>query len=499
MKKLLLLLLISLETLSQTTVSGPYFSNTIWNVSDSPYNIVGDVQIPNGVSLTIESGVVINFEANFEILIKGSLIANGTNSSPIIFNSSNAESDFVKSMIIFKDTNLSESQLSYLEFNGPKKALQLANESEHNQDAIKNSGMLTISNTIFKDTQISSDGYDTNASLRIENSSFESTKIIGTYPLSEQIFLENCQINNSNIISDSYNYGIIINACNVENTDFKMGCCNANFQFTNSNIINSTIIEGGGSPVNGLVKLDQCEFNGTTINLPNARVESYSSVFHFESEITGLIFGNGSIQCSQFSGNNMGTSIKITGYSGYNIGNSVNISNSTIKDNEIGIDVENSNTVTLSSSNIFNNSLYNIRNKSSKNILATNNWWGSINNELIKNKIFDFYNDINFGVVDFSNYSNSLIDILESCPLLVLNIPKLNETEIFPYPNPTTSIVSLQGGKEYNIEVYDMAGNKVMALTGNTIDMSHLSSATYIVKALDKVKNEEVSYKVVKN
>ena len=67
------------------------------------------------------------------------------------------------------------------------------------------------------------------------------------------------------------------------------------------------------------------------------------------------------------------------------------------------------------------------------------------------------------------------------------------------YPNPTTSIVTLKGGKQYDIEVYDMAGNKVMALTGNTIDMSHLSSATYIVKALDKVENEEVSYKVVKN
>ena len=38
-----------------------------------------------------------------------------------------------------------------------------------------------------------------------------------------------------------------------------------------------------------------------------------------------------------------------------------------------------------------------------------------------------------------------------------------------------------------------------MALTGNTIDMLYLSSATYIVKALDKVENEEVSYKVVKN
>ena len=67
------------------------------------------------------------------------------------------------------------------------------------------------------------------------------------------------------------------------------------------------------------------------------------------------------------------------------------------------------------------------------------------------------------------------------------------------YPNPTSSLLALNSDKEYDIEVYDMAGNKVMVLKGNTIDMSHLSSATYIVKALDKVENEEVSYKVVKN
>ena len=67
------------------------------------------------------------------------------------------------------------------------------------------------------------------------------------------------------------------------------------------------------------------------------------------------------------------------------------------------------------------------------------------------------------------------------------------------YPNPTTSIVTPQGDKEYDIEVYTLQGKKVMALTGNTVDMSHLSAATYIVKALDKVENEEVSYTVVKN
>ena len=80
---------------------------------------------------------------------------------------------------------------------------------------------------------------------------------------------------------------------------------------------------------------------------------------------------------------------------------------------------------------------------------------------------------------------------------LAYNVP--NQTTPTLYPNPTSSLLALNSDKDYDIEVYDMAGNKVMALTGNTIDMSHLSSATYIVKALDKVKNEEVSYKVVKN
>jgi len=80
---------------------------------------------------------------------------------------------------------------------------------------------------------------------------------------------------------------------------------------------------------------------------------------------------------------------------------------------------------------------------------------------------------------------------------LAYNVP--DQTTPTLYPNPTSSLLALNSDKEYDIEVYDMAGNKVMALTGNTIDMSHLSSATYIVKALDKVQNEEVSYKVVKN
>jgi flagellar hook assembly protein FlgD len=66
------------------------------------------------------------------------------------------------------------------------------------------------------------------------------------------------------------------------------------------------------------------------------------------------------------------------------------------------------------------------------------------------------------------------------------------------YPNPTTSILTIKGSTEYNIKVYDIAGRTVMTHTGNTIDMSNLSPATYIIKAVDNSNNEEFTYRVIK-
>ena len=67
------------------------------------------------------------------------------------------------------------------------------------------------------------------------------------------------------------------------------------------------------------------------------------------------------------------------------------------------------------------------------------------------------------------------------------------------FPNPTTSKIALNSDKDYEIEIFDMTGNKVMETIGNTIDLSVLSSAMYIVKTLDKMTKETNSYKVVKN
>ena len=115
---------------------------------------------------------------------------------------------------------------------------------------------------------------------------------------------------------------------------------------------------------------------------------------------------------------------------------------------------------------------------------------------------FNLFNYITFrtGAAILTSLFFSLIFgeiIINSYTLSTQDISPINIG--LPYPNPTTSIVALNSSKDYNIEIFDMAGNKVMETSGNTIDMSVLSSAMYIVKAFDKATKETESYKVVKN
>ena len=77
-----------------------------------------------------------------------------------------------------------------------------------------------------------------------------------------------------------------------------------------------------------------------------------------------------------------------------------------------------------------------------------------------------------------------------------VEIPLNQDIKLFP--NPTDSKLALNSNKDYELEVYDLSGRKLMQVTGNTLDMSVLSNATYVVKAFDKETKETNSYKVVK-
>jgi surface protein len=139
---------------------------------------------------------------------------------------------------------------------------------------------------------------------------------------------------------------------------------------------------------------------------------------------------------------------------------------------------------------------------------------GSWDTSNVTNMSYMFYNALAFNQ-DISNWcvanitleptefstnsalSQSYKPVWGTCP--TASVDDQNQLFISIYPNPTTSILNIDGGKDYQIKVYDLLGNKVLETQGNSVNMEHLSTATYIVKATDKSNNEELTYKVVKN
>lgn len=86
----ILLLLISFSANAQTNISGYILSNTTWTLAGSPYMVTGNTLVSNGVTLTIEPGVVVKFDDSTAIQIDGELIAIGTPQNRITFTSMQA-------------------------------------------------------------------------------------------------------------------------------------------------------------------------------------------------------------------------------------------------------------------------------------------------------------------------------------------------------------------------------------------------------------------------
>jgi len=78
------------EATAGTNVGGVINTNTTWTLNNSPYVITDTVQIPSGITLTIEPGVAIKHNIDYTknlFTVKGSIIANGTSGKPIKFDS----------------------------------------------------------------------------------------------------------------------------------------------------------------------------------------------------------------------------------------------------------------------------------------------------------------------------------------------------------------------------------------------------------------------------
>jgi len=78
------LLVMPAPVAASTTVPGGDVSGT-WTASGSPYLIEGDLTVPSGETLTVEAGVEVVFQSWYKLTVHGTLLAEGTESAPILF------------------------------------------------------------------------------------------------------------------------------------------------------------------------------------------------------------------------------------------------------------------------------------------------------------------------------------------------------------------------------------------------------------------------------
>jgi len=312
MKKILLLCFSVMVSLSiaraQNNIdfNGDIKTDVTWDSSIDTVNIIGNVSIDTIGSLTIESGVVIEFQGAYNIDVEGSIVATGTESAPVIFTVSDTSGyynyshegwlgiDFVNT-----DENAVPSTFDYCEF-----YFGNANERDYwNYHGgvifIEFFNKVEIKNSLFKYNNTSGNGgaiHVKDADILVENSIFE--------------------------YNESGDAGGAINVSG------EAGTCTANL--FNNTFENNTSLAGGGIRVRG---------GGNSSIRENSF--QFNKAFDTSSECGGggiLITGDAdsTIIKNNFFANNKasdGGAVKIAGYSSPILINNI-IVNNTVSEYE---------------------------------------------------------------------------------------------------------------------------------------------------------------------
>ena len=103
------------------------------------------------------------------------------------------------------------------------------------------------------------------------------------------------------------------------------------------------------------------------------------------------------------------------------IASSLTITNSTIKnfDTAMQVAAEGLNKITITKNNFIGNSLYNVKNQGIYDINAAGNYWGTNNVGVILNKIYDYWDNINYGDVLYTNYASNPLPAEAGCPAYI--------------------------------------------------------------------------------
>ena len=108
-------ILFSITLYSQTPVP-PGDISGIWTLEESPYLLSGDNTVPDGMTLTIEPGVVVEWRDSKTMFIQGQILAEGTESDSIIFTAADTADGFNSIRFIDTPSGNDTSRFAYCTF-----------------------------------------------------------------------------------------------------------------------------------------------------------------------------------------------------------------------------------------------------------------------------------------------------------------------------------------------------------------------------------------------
>ena len=129
-----------------------------WTVAGSPYTICENIGIPANSTVNIQPGVVLNFNADKQVVVSGTMRVQGQAGQPVVFNASAVYPPIV-------DVNGGTLDALFAEF--------------HGQLRVENASTVTLTNNHFVGSQgllwVQELPTGTRPYLRIENSTFDSS------------------------------------------------------------------------------------------------------------------------------------------------------------------------------------------------------------------------------------------------------------------------------------------------------------------------------------
>jgi hypothetical protein len=445
---------------SQTQVSGGIYQNTTWSAAASPYLVTGSIVVFPGKSLTIEPGVelIIDNVSSSEIYIeaRGIIDLIGTETNPIVIHT------------LYDTTNVGWQGFKCISSQGG----QINADRFHIANAV---------NPFFYETPQNTIAYN--------NCRFSYCQQAVT--VSENVTLSKCDfINNGNAAYGWANFNI--DNCTFDGNASAVNAYTTNLSITNSTFSNNQTAIQFSSIVFGAMDIHDCNFTGNDIAVSNLNNGDLFNCY-FSNNGTAILFAyEAEIYDNLFESNGLALDAAF----------STSAYNNQITNNTVGVRISG-----LSASSevpaIVNNQLcynlnYNIENGTNVNVSLLSNCFCGLDSSSIELSIYDGYDDITRGLLNYSVYDSSCTSLLQSVIKFEEESSSLVNLDPANYQlvNPVIDNLYFIGVDEVShVTIRNMLGQSMAEFgTGNNFSVWFLPSGAYFLECEMNQKTVQIKF-----